>query len=195
VAGVFEEGAMSTAAINIANWKRRRAKGLGDDAAFGSSSDFTPFSDAAAGGPGTVSVPDLIQQTKAGMFNNLQTPFPYFGDVTLNQDPYAAQTRIIPGPGNANDAFNVYTADFNAANEGGGGGAPVSIGATNQPAATTGALSATAQPAAAAATSSSDLLSSITSLLGTPIYAGSSITWGWALLAAGVAWLLFRERS
>src|SRR5579862_883607 len=55
-----------------------------------------------------------------------------------------------------------------------------------------GSNSASVAAAAAAASSGSatGLLATVETLLGTPIFSGSSITWAWVLLALGLFWLI-----
>lgn len=192
---------MNAAAVNIADFRKRRSRGLGDDVSDVYGNNSFVMEGGGGGVPtidvplpdsipeislppqdGTVSVQDLAAQNQAGAFNNLQTPFPYFGDVYSSGNPYAAETETIPGV-NGGEPFTVYTPQ--APNVGGGGllNRPISSVAG-------GATSTTA----AAATSSSGVLASIETFMGTPLYSGAPITWGWALAIAAVAWLLLRRR-
>ena len=204
---------MSTAAINIGEFRRRRARlhGLGNNAGeFGGGDGLDT---GAAGGPvptidvplpdqipeislppqsGTVSVPQLQSENSAGLFNNLQTPQPFYGDVAESgTNPYGQNQSSIPGV-DGDQPFTIYTPQgaVNAPVGGGGAGTrSVSSTAGGQayPVASVG--STLALPVS----STTGVLSSVESFFGTPLYTGSSITWGWALLIGAVAWLLLRK--
>jgi hypothetical protein len=183
-------------------WRRRARRGMGDDAV----DEFFSDTGAAGGdsGGGTsadtssstsstgtnqwgapVSVSQLQQQNKQGAFNNLQTPYPFYANIPFdNQDLYANPTKFLP----SNDGQGTFVFYEPTGLPGSSGASGVGAGrapsfALNNPAA--------AAPAVAGVGTSA--LGTVGSFLGQPIYSGSSITWGWALLAVAALFLFLRK--
>lgn len=181
---------MTALAYNIADYRRRRGtrrRAMGDlfdDSGTGSNQGI-PTGDAGgwAGdliASDTVSVQELRNENSQGDFNNLQTPFPYYGNVGSVLDPYGNNVAYIAGV-DGGPAFTIYTPTSDPSLTSGG------IQAR------TGVVSSTTTPSTTAATSTGVLATAV-SIFSTPLYSGSSITWGWVLIGAAALWLLLRER-
>jgi hypothetical protein len=170
---------MSTAAINIEDFRRRRThpRGMGDDTLTNSSGAPTDNF-----GAGTVSVPQLQSENQVDAFTNLTTPYPYFGTVPeAGTTPYGSNQSSIPGV-DGDVPFTFYTP------------ATTNIGGSGQavrPGTTAGASMVTSTGSTTTSSSTtSGVLGTIETFLEAPLYAGSSLTWGWALLIAAVGWFV-----
>ena len=153
--------------------------------------------DNSGGNNATVSVQQLQQQMKQGLFSNPQVPAQYNAQFTLdpryNPDYYVGKTgaQNYAQEVKALKAFGMWS----------GGGSPVEAAvaaglisadgtptqSTTQPASS---ASATAAPIA-----STDWLTQLLTWLQSPISPGIQIQWYWVLLAAGAAVYLMRDEK
>lgn len=174
--------------------RRRSSRGMGEGGEPGIDDQVQYANPEYDISTGTVSVQELQQQYKQGLFSNPQVPSQYdvgtsynpqsqYERYLLNADPntYVTYSGLAPIPGQENTKFAFYDASGNLVRS-----------SVQTPKARTGLV---VSPATGTTVDTSTLTGGLMAWLSTPVFAAyPGFTWMWALAAAALGLLVLRER-